>query len=68
MTIQNLILQFNKEDIDYIRDDVPGKTFIVFQKAQYIGDCDAPILQFIAIYDKFTKECSSYQNLWYEYT
>ncbi|MBD5418435.1 MAG: hypothetical protein HDR48_00130 [Bacteroides sp.] len=55
MTIHDLIAQFNQDDIDLIRDDVPGRTLVVFQKAQYISECDAPILQFIAIYDKFTK-------------
>lgn len=55
MTICDMISQFKEDDIDYIRDDVPGRTFVIFKKVQYIGDCDAPILQFIAIYDKFTK-------------
>ena len=52
MTIHNLLLQFDQRDISEIRDDVPGKTLVIFEKPQYIGDCDAPILQFIAVYDK----------------
>ncbi len=56
MTIHNLILQFDERDIREIRDNVPGKTFVIFEKPQYIGDCDAPILQFIAVYDKLTKQ------------
>lgn len=56
MTIHNLLLQFDQRDISEIRDDVPGKTLVIFEKPQYIGDCDAPILQFIAVYDKLTKQ------------
>ena len=56
MTIYNLLLQFDESDISEIRDNVPGKTFVIFEKPQYIGDCDAPILQFIAVYDKLTKQ------------
>lgn len=56
MTIHNLLLQFDQRDISEIRNDVPGKTLVIFEKPQYIGDCDAPILQFIAVYDKLTKQ------------
>lgn len=56
MTIDNLLLQFNESDIREIRDNVPGKTFVIFEKPQYIGDCDVPIFQFIAMYDKLTKK------------
>lgn len=56
MTIHDLLLQFDDSYIDTIRDDLPGKTLVTFRRPYYYDDCEQPILQFLALYDKFTKQ------------
>lgn len=56
MTITDLLAQFDSRIIKEIRDDMPGKTFVIFNGPYYYDDCPEPIYQFIAVYDKFTKQ------------
>lgn len=59
MTIQDLLLQFDERNIKSIRDDIPGKTFVVFSTPYFYDDCEQPIFQFIAIYNLLTKRVES---------
>lgn len=57
ITIDNLLLQFKfgSYEIEKIRDDVPGKTMVVFKTPITWRDEDSRIFQFIALYDENTK-------------
>ena len=55
MTIDELLLQFNKSDIQEILNDVPGKTLVKFNGNYFYADCEDGIIQFLALYDINTK-------------
>lgn len=56
MTISSLLAQFDAKIIKEIRNDIPGKTFVIFNEPYYYGDCIEPIYQFIALYDTNTMQ------------
>lgn len=56
MKINDLLAQFDSRCVERLRDDVPGKTMVTFSEPYYYYGCKEPIWQFIAVYDKLTKE------------
>lgn len=59
MTIDSLLLQFNYEDYEIVRNDIPGKILVQFKKPYFYMDCDDGIIQFLAVFNPVTKVIKS---------
>lgn len=59
MTIDSLMQQFNYDDYEIVRDDIPGKILVHFKKPYIYMDCNDGIMQFLAVFNPVTKVIKS---------